>query len=114
MPLFMPHKSDTWDGFRDAVAFPAEDAAMSTPVGCAIAEEALVAHFGGVAGNVASLLGAFRRYRPAIERVASAKYDAEGRPDFVMLVADDFNLIVGPQPSGTGDSSATKRTPPPD
>lgn len=90
MPLFMPRKSDAWDGSRQAVAFPAEDAAKNAQVDCAISAEALVGHFGAIARNVESLLDAFRRYRPAIERAASDKYDADGNPASLHLAAADF------------------------
>ena len=91
MPLFMPGKSEAWDGSRNAVVFPAEDAAAGTPVVCAMSEDALTAHFGASAGNVESALDAFRRYRPAIERAASDKYDAAGKAAKVVLVATDFS-----------------------
>lgn len=91
MPLFMPGKSEAWDASCNAVAFPAEDAAAGTSIVCAISDEALSAHFGAIAGNVESVLDAFRRYRPAIERAASDKYDADGKPAKVILVATDFN-----------------------
>jgi len=87
----MPGKSEAWDASRNAVAFPAEDAAGGTSVVCAISDEALSAHFGAIAGNVESVLDAFRRYRPAIERAASNKYDAAGKPEKVILVATDFS-----------------------
>lgn len=92
VPLDMPRKSDAWDGFRDVVAFPAEDSLKNTPVGCAISEEALVNHFGGLSGNIASLLGAFRRYRAVIERAASDRYDGQGKPSFIVLSSDDFAI----------------------
>ncbi|MBL8691350.1 MAG: DUF1488 domain-containing protein [Rhodospirillaceae bacterium] len=91
MPLFMPGKSEAWDASRNAVAFPAEDAAAGTSIVCAISGDALTAHFGAIAGNVESVLDAFRRYRPAIERAASDKYDAAGRPAKLVLVATDFS-----------------------
>lgn len=87
----MPGKSETWDASRKAVAFPAEDAADGAAVGCAITEDALAAHFGAVAGNVESLLDAFRRYRPAIESAASRKYDEDSKPAVLMLFAADFS-----------------------
>lgn len=90
MPLNTPRKSDAWDGFRDVVAFPAEDSETLTHVRCAISQDALAEHFGGLPGSVASLLGAFRRYRPAIERAASDKYDAQGKPDALVLQPADF------------------------
>ena len=91
MPLYMPGKSEAWDASRRAVAFPAEDAAEGSPVVCAISEDALVAHFGALAGNSTSLMDAFRRYRPAIETAASRKYDASGKPKMVLLVPADFS-----------------------
>jgi len=91
MPLYMPGKSEAWDASRNAVAFPAEDAAEGAPVVCAISEEALVGHFGALPGNPTSLVGAFRRYRPAIETAASRKYDAAAKPKMVILDAADFS-----------------------
>jgi hypothetical protein len=90
MPLFMPRKSDAWDSAREAVAFPAEDAETGAAVACAISKEALVGHFGGIADDVENLLDAFRRYRPAIESAASAKYDGANKPDRILLSARDF------------------------
>jgi len=102
VPLEMPRKSDAWDGFRDVVAFPAEDSVMNTPVGCAISEEALVAHFGALNGNIASLLGAFRRYRTVIERSASKKYDAQRKPSILVLTSEDLAVPTEePNPTGT-------------
>ncbi len=91
MPLYMPGKSEVWDASRRAVAFPAEDAAVGTPVACAISEDALVDHFGALAGNTTNLLDAFRRYRPAIETAASRKYDAAAKSRMVILDAADFS-----------------------
>lgn len=90
MPLNVPRKSDGWDGFRDMVAFPAEDRDTGTLVGCAIAEEALRDHFLAELGNITSLLGTFRHHRETIERIASDKYDAQGKPGFVVLLSSDF------------------------
>ncbi len=91
MPLYMPGKSEVWDAARRAVAFPAEDAAEGIPVVCAISEDALVGHFGALAGDTANLLDAFRRYRPAIETAASRKYDAAAKPKTVILESADFS-----------------------
>lgn len=91
MPLYMPGKSEAWEASRKAVAFPAEDAAEGSPVVCAISEEALIAHFGALAGNSTSLMDAFRRYRPAIETAASRKYDVAGKPKMVILDAADVS-----------------------
>jgi hypothetical protein len=104
MPLSWPRKSDAWDGSADVVRFPGEDGDTLYLVGCAISQEALAEHFGGERGDVPSLLGAFRRYRAVIERVASDKYDAEGRPDEVTLRAQDFleSRGGGPLPGQIG------------
>lgn len=90
MPLNVPRKSDGWDGFRDMVAFPAEDSVTGSLVSCAITEEALRDHFLAELGNITSLLVVFRRHRPTIERAASGKYDAQGKPSFVVLLSSDF------------------------
>lgn len=90
MPLFMPGKSEAWDAARNAIAFPAEDAAAGTSIECLISADALAGHFGAVVGDVPSLLDAFRRYRPAIERAASEKFDQVGDPP-VLLTVSDFN-----------------------
>jgi hypothetical protein len=90
MPLRFPRKSDAWDGFRQAVAFPGEDEATGALVSCAIANAALTAHFGATPACMTSLLTCFRRHRTAIERAASTKYEA-GTPHSVMLVVSDFD-----------------------
>lgn len=93
MALVFPRKTDAWDGFRDAVAFPGEDVDTQQLVACAISHEALTKHFGAVSGDLTSLLMAFRRYRPAIEKVASSKYDATGRPTMVLLLHDEIAAL---------------------
>jgi hypothetical protein len=90
MPLSWTRKTDAWDASANGVLFPAEDSDSLAPIGCTVSEEALVAYFGGERGEVPSLLGAFRRYRLLIERVASDKYDAGGRPAHIALAARDF------------------------
>jgi hypothetical protein len=90
VPLIVPRKNDAWDGFRDVVAFPAEDGDTKAPVSCAISDQTLRERFGADVTNVTSLLQAFRRHREAIERAASSKYDSLGKPDFVVLFSNDF------------------------
>jgi hypothetical protein len=64
------------------------------PVACAIAHEALIGCFGAQAGSRTSLMMTFRRHRPAIERVASAKYDASARPQSVMLSSVEVGALL--------------------
>ena len=90
MPLSWTRKTDAWDASANGVSFPAEDSDSLESIGCLISEEALVAYFGGTRGDVSSLLGAFRRYRLLIERVASDKYDVGGKPAHIALAARDF------------------------
>lgn len=108
MPLTMPRKSEAWDDFRDAVAFPAEDPSMGVPVSCAISDQALATHFGGIFGNLTSLVMAFRRYRPVIERAASAKYDNLGKPNIVLLTPEDFGAVDAPPNSAPGAEDERK------
>ena len=100
MPLNMPRKSDAWDGFRGMVAFPAESRDSGAPVGCAISAEALRDCFGAEIGNITSLMQAFRRSRPTIEAAASAKYDVQGKPSFVVLLSEDLAENERPRPPG--------------
>jgi hypothetical protein len=104
MPLNVPRKNDAWDGFRDMVAFPAEDGDTRAPVGCAITDQTLREHFGADVRNVTSLLRTFRRYRPMIEAAASSKYDALGKPEFVVLFSADF--ISSGYAHAAGDAAA--------
>ena len=78
------------------VEFPGEDSDTRSPVGCSISEAALADHFGGDRGDASNLLGAFRRYRAVIERSASKTYDAEGKPELVILRSADIQTTTGP------------------
>jgi hypothetical protein len=105
MALHFPRKSDGLDGFRDAVCFAGEDADTQTLVACAITHEALIRCFGAQRGNRTSLLTAFRRSRAAIERIASAKYDATGRPGNVMLQPAEVEALQTMAPAAVSRSA---------
>lgn len=110
MALNFPKKSDGWDGFREAVAFPAEDEDSGATILCAITHAALVRHFGAVTGDRVSLLLAFRRYRPAIERIASAKYDATGRTPVVLLMPEEVAVLQRAMQPSSDTAAARKAT----
>jgi hypothetical protein len=105
MALNFPRKSDGWDGFRDAVCFAGEDAETRAPIACAITHEALIRAFGAERGNRTSLLVTFRRRRPAIERIASAKYDATGRPANVLLQPAEVEALEATVPAAISRSA---------
>jgi hypothetical protein len=74
MPLTFPDRPGKWDKFQKAVGFAAADGERS--VACIVSQEALEDLAHKVDLNPADCVATFEQHRAAIERKASALYDA--------------------------------------
>jgi hypothetical protein len=88
MPLIFPRQIRGWDMRRNTINFLGEE--DGNAASCAISMEALIEHFGARKSTKQACLAAFDRWRAAIERKASDKYDTQAAKGSVLLRTDDF------------------------